>query len=34
MPKLIPVADALSKPFWGAVNQKHFDIHLEGHWQN
>src|ERR1700721_851088 len=22
MPKLIPVADALSKPFWDAVNQK------------
>src|ERR1700736_6195102 len=24
MPKLIPVADALSKPFWDAVNQKRF----------
>ena len=22
MPKLIPVADALSKPFWDAVNQR------------
>ena len=22
MPKLIPVADAVSKPFWDAVNQR------------
>lgn len=35
MPKLIPVADALSKPFWDAINQKKLIIQKcdKGHLQ-